>query len=436
MNSQLKNVLRYVFPSVGSMLVAYLYIVVDGIFVGQGVGSNALAAVNLGSPSITFIAAVMGMLTTGGAAVAAIRLGRGDNDGANNAFMTGLTMVTVLSAIVVVVFGFCSESIARASGANKTLLAMTTDYIRYYNIFSPLCALAAFFSVFVRNDGNPRLSFWGMIAGGVANTFLDWLFVFPLQMGVRGAAIASGLGQGIALLILCTHFIQKRGVLRIRRFSLSGALVSKVIKRGLPDFVTRMGTPVNNFCCNLVVLRLAGEQGLSAFAIVGYISTLATGFFVGVSGGIQPLIGRGFGENGREGTAYFYRAGMILNVSLSALLYLTLFFFGDKITLLFNSDQALVSQAYDYIRLYGLSLVIGSINIILLTYFMSTKKTRTAIVLAALRGLVLNTALIFTMPVLLGMNGLWLALFFVECAVAVIGLSMKHKEETGRIVVY
>lgn len=427
MNNQLKSVMRYVLPSIGSMLVAYLYVVIDGIFVGQGIGADALAAVNVGSPSVSFMTALVGMMATGSAAVAAVRLGRGDYNGANDAFMTGLSLVTLVSVLAIAVFGFFAEPIARLSGSNDTLLSMAGDYIRYYNMFAPLSALAAFFSVFVRNDGNPRLSFWGMIAGGVANTFLDWLFVFPLHMGVRGAAIASGLGQGIALLILSAHFIKKAGVLRIRRFHLSGMLVGKVLKRGLPDFILRIGVAINNLCCNLVMLRLAGELGLSALAIVGYISILATGIFTGVSGGIQPLIGHGFGKHGRAGAAYFYRAGMVLNVALSVLFYLVLLLFGDKITMVFNNDMELVAMAYGFLRIYAFSLVIGSVNIILLTYFISTKKSALASILALLRGLVLNTALIFTVPMLLGINGLWFALCIVESVVAVIGLFMKHK---------
>ena len=171
MNNQLKSVMRYVLPSIGSMLVAYLYVVIDGIFVGQGIGADALAAVNVGSPSVSFMTALVGMMATGSAAVAAVRLGRGDYNGANDAFMTGLSLVTLVSVLAIAVFGFFAEPIARLSGSNDTLLSMAGDYIRYYNMFAPLSALAAFFSVFVRNDGNPRLSFWGMIAGGVANTF-------------------------------------------------------------------------------------------------------------------------------------------------------------------------------------------------------------------------------------------------------------------------
>ena len=181
---------------------------------------------------------------------------------------------------------------------------MAGDYIRYYNMFAPLSALAAFFSVFVRNDGNPRLSFWGMIAGGVANTFLDWLFVFPLHMGVRGAAIASGLGQGIALLILSAHFIKKAGVSAYSSFHLSGMLVGKVLKRGCQIFILRIGVAINNLCCNLVCCGWQASwdsRHSQSSAIFPYWPQVSSPVYRVNTASYRTC----FGKHGRAGAAYF-----------------------------------------------------------------------------------------------------------------------------------
>lgn len=130
-------------------------------------------------------------------------------------------------------------------------------------------------SVFVRNDGSPALSFVGMCAGAAANILLDWLFIFPLQTGVVGAAIASGLGQVLTMLILLTHFLRRKGDLRIQRLRPNGALIRKVCRRGVPEAATQLTTPVTALCYNLMLARLIGDIGVSAFSVLSFIYSQA-----------------------------------------------------------------------------------------------------------------------------------------------------------------
>lgn len=135
-------------------------------------------------------------------------------------------------------------------------------------------------SVFVRNDGSPALSFVGMCAGAAANILLDWLFIFPLQTGVVGAAIASGLGQVLTMLILLTHFLRQKGNLRIQRLRPNGALIRKVCRRGVPEAAIQLATPVTALCYNLMLARLIGDIGVSAFSVPSFIYSLANAIAV------------------------------------------------------------------------------------------------------------------------------------------------------------
>lgn len=235
MNDKLKNLWRYIFPAMGGLFVTYLYNVVDGIFVGQGVGAAALGAVNIGVPLITFSVAVAAMFPMGGATVVAIRMGRGDKEGANHAFMTSVAL-TLLVSLLLTMAGmvFCDQIIDMSGGRTlgKAMRDMAADYLFYYCAFSIPMLMSTCLSAFVRNDGSPTLSFAGMCVGAGANIFLDWLFIFPLDMGVIGAAIASGLGQVFSVAVLLSHFVRRQGSLRFRRFHLSGALAMKICKRG------------------------------------------------------------------------------------------------------------------------------------------------------------------------------------------------------------
>ena len=234
MNPKAKQLCSYIFPAVGSLFVTYLYNVMDGIFVGQGIGSAALGAVNIGVPFITFAVAIVSMFPMGGATIIAIRMGRDDKAGANQAFMSALTL-TILTAVALTIMGTVfSQQIVDLSGARDLgdeMRRMSADYLFYYSAFSLPMLISNCLSVFVRNDGSPTLSFAGMCAGAVSNIFLDWLFIFPLQLGVIGAAVASGLGQVVSLLVLLSHFIRKHGNLRIRRFTIQPVLIRKICKQ-------------------------------------------------------------------------------------------------------------------------------------------------------------------------------------------------------------
>ena len=184
MNTKLKSLLGYIFPALGGLFVTYLYNVVDGIFVGQGVGPAALGAVNIGVPFITFVVAIAAMFPMGGATVVAIRIGREDKDGANCAFMTALSLTLLLSVILTIIGMLFSQQIVDLSGASRLsteMRKMSTDYLFYYSAFSVPMLMSTCLSVFVRNDGSPTLSFLGMCVGAAANIFMDWLFIFPLN---------------------------------------------------------------------------------------------------------------------------------------------------------------------------------------------------------------------------------------------------------------
>ena len=241
MNARGKSLAANILPALGGLFVTYLYNVVDGIFVGQGVGAAALGAVNVAVPFITFVVALIAMFPMGGATVVAIRIGRGDKTGANHAFMTAFSMTMLVSAVLMavgMVFSYQIVDLCGAKNLSAEMRTMSAQYLFYCSAFSIPLLMGTCLSVFVRNDGSPTLSFVGMCAGAAANIFLDWLFIFPLQMGIVGAAIASGLGQVLTVLVLMTHFLRKKGNLRIKFFRVSGTLAAKVCKRGVPEAVT------------------------------------------------------------------------------------------------------------------------------------------------------------------------------------------------------
>lgn len=263
-----------------------------------------------------------------------------------------------------------------------------------------------------------------MVSGALANIFLDWLFVFPLRMGIRGAAIASGLGQLISCAILSIHFVRGQGILRFCAFRPERALFFKVFRRGLPEFVIQMSQPITIFYYNQVILARLGEMGLAAFSACTYLLLIAFGVFLGVSQGIQPLIDSSFGEELWEDVRYFLRSALKINLTAAVVLYGFFFAIGPMALALFIQDAELIPTACAALRGYGLSMIPASANIVYITYFLSTKNTGRAMGIACSRGVILNSACIFLIPAVFGMGSIWYPMIAAEsltlCAAAAV----------------
>ena len=405
---------QYILPSAGGLCVTYLYNIVDGIFVGQGVGHQALAAVNITVPFITTLVAISSLFAMGGSTVIAIRLGRGDKKGANNAFMCSFIMTLLLSVILLLVGTLFPRQIAQLCGSSEAILPLAVEYLFYYTAFSIPFLLSNCLSVFVRNDGAPGLAFWGMCAGAAANIFLDWLFIYPLQMGIKGAAIASGLGQLLSFLLLISHFVRKNGDLRIGRFENSAALIGKICKRGVPECVSQLNTPVTALCYNWVLMNTLGDMGVSTFSILSFIYSLANAILSGVAQGLQPLWGQAFGQKDRRELRGYLAAGMKINEVCAVVIYALLVVFRVPAVRLFNSDPTLVAMASGALPVFAFSFLFMAVNLIYTAYFYSTKQTIKSDVIAVSRGIVIKALAIFAVPAVCGSAFVWLAVVFAE----------------------
>lgn len=417
MKSKARTLCSYIFPAMGGLFVTYLYNVVDGIFVGQGVGSAALGAVNIGVPFITFVVAAAAMFPMGGATVVAIRMGRGDQDGANRAFMAAFILTAALSAILMAVGMIFPQQIVDISGArglSGEMRKMAADYLFYYAAFSVPMLMSTCLSVFVRNDGSPALSFAGMCVGAVANIFLDWLFIFPLDMGVVGAAVASGLGQVFSVAVLLSHFVRKKGCLRIKLFAIDFALIRKICKRGIPEAISQLTTPVTALCYNLMLARLIGDIGVSTFSVLSFIYSLANAVLSGVAQGLQPIWGNCYGKRATREMNCFFRCGITINLILSVLIYGALFLFHEPVIRIFNQDSSLVQTAAAALPMFSLSFIPMAVNLIYTAFMFSTKRTAQANAIAISRGVAVKAICIFCVPILFGSDAIWMAPLLAE----------------------
>ncbi|MDO4280948.1 MAG: MATE family efflux transporter [Peptococcaceae bacterium] len=429
---QSKQFYHFVIPSILSSLVTGLYFVVDGIFVGRGVGTQALASINIAVPFISLLTSVSMMIAIGGGTLAAICFGRGENARANGIFRQSMVLMLFFAGLMTMISVIFPSQLARMLGASEALLSMTADYLKFYVLFGVFFCGAMVLAAFVRNDGNPRLASTGMIVGALSNVVLDWLFIFPMQMGVVGAAVASGLGQVLSCAVLATHFLGHRGDLRIGRVALRGRDLLAIMRTGTPEFVNQMSQPVTILCYNYLVIAMLGEIGVAAFSVISYLLVIIVAVFIGLAEGMQPLLSRSFGAGDARSERIILRKGLRLGVALAVAAYALMWGFGRQIIGIFNSDPTMIAIAYDCIKIYGLCFIFAAANIVYTINFLATQRTAQALVIASLRSFVCNVLFILVMPQLFGEGALWTGMIACEAVVLMVAIALTRRQEALR----
>ena len=430
----MKKLLKLVLPSVLSQVCMFLFTIVDGIFVGNGVGATALGAVNIVLPYILILLALYMLVAVGGATVTAIRFGRGDKEGANLAFLHAFAAIFAVSVVLTVV-GVCfTRQLGYLLGANEAYIDYVTDYTFWYSVFIIPAGLSILLQFFGRNDGASMLVMVSTAVCSALNIFLDWLFVFPMQMALKGAAIATGISQTVGFLMLLSHFVLKKGDLRIRRFRPDAKLFRKILMRGAPESIAQFASPVSILCLNYVMLRMIGEIAVNAFSVIGYIASFSVAVFYGVSEGAQPLIGNAYGEKNESDLKFYFRVSLLIAFVGSLLLYLLFLIVSPNIFRLFGLDAETLAFAVQKLPKYAINFVFMSLNTILSAYLYSTKRTGAAVTLNLLRSFVFTISVILILPALFGAELIWYTAAVYEALSLLAALLLVRATEKNGVV--
>lgn len=428
-NSRGKLLLKYVLPTTLGSVCFFLFTIVDGIFIGQGVGVEGTGAVNLTMPFVIIVNALFQLTTIGGVTIIAIRKGRGDVAGANQAFMHSLTFALVVSAILCILGTCVTGPLCKLMGATETYYDMSAEYLFWYSIFIIPSGLSTALQGFCRNDGSPVLVSIGNIVGAALNIVLDYLFIFPLQKGLAGAAIATGISQTAVFLILTTHFIFKRGQLRLSRFKPNCRLYGKVALRGLPECISQCATAVTTLWLNQVLTARLGDIAVNAFGVISYVASFSMGIFFGVSEGLQPLFGNSYGAKDEKGLKFYFHAGLIINFIGALVVNGLLLFIGRPICGLFGATGETLDYTVRVMPLYAWGFLLTAFNTIISAYLFSTKRTTHAVVINVLRSFIVNTFVILVLPLIFGNGVIWHTFGVYEAIVLIVAIILVRVSE-------
>lgn len=402
-------ILQFAVPSIISMVLTSLITVADGFFVGNYVGKEGIAAVNLGLPVIYLFLGIGLMVSVGGVAIAGMEFGAGNREKCNQVFRQTVATTTVLSVLTGLLVCLFFDPMLDLLGAD----GLVRDYFRiYYIVLLPelvVMVVNSSLGMFIRGEGNPQFYMKVNVVCVVMNIVLDYLFAGVLHTGIVGIAAASLISALVSFAGIMYFFYQKALVYRLGKFSFSASVLKSTLLNGSSEFIGEISTGIAMFAYNFVIMRRIGVDGVSAFTIVGYVAYIFSMVVIGFGQGASPLISFSYGAKEKllAGRIRRRTSGMVFAMGILVFVLMTALsgWYGG----MFVKSAAVQEMVRSGISIFMVSFFFSGINAITSFYFTSTGRALESAVISLARGLVILLICIFVLPAYLGMTGVWLA---------------------------
>ena len=394
---------KYLIASLGSALVITIYSFVDTIAVGQSEGPAGTAAMAVISPVFGILVFLGILFGIGGSVLMNNAKGEGNEEKGNAYFTTALLLMGGFTVLTWVLFAVFSKPILFFFGANEGSLPMVMRYAKWLIRFWPVCPFSVFLGAFVRNDNAPGLAMAGVISGGCFNVFGDWFFVFPLGMGMEGAAIATVLGTTLQCLIICSHLFRKHCGLKLAKPFHMGKAIRKIFVIGIGASLLDLGTVVLS-----TILRYGSEVELAIYGVMTTIAALVQAMYCGVGQAIQPLVSSNFGARQYERVKQFLKMSVGTVLIMGILFTLIAECLPVPIVKLFmDATPEVLAATPNSMRLYSLLYLFLGFTVLSTYYLQSVMRDRASMAIGILRSLVVSGLLLYLLPIFWGINGVY-----------------------------
>lgn len=411
-----KKLLRFVLPSIVMMIFTSIYGVVDGLFVSNYVGKTAFAAVNLVMPLLMMLSALGFMMGTGGSAIVAKTLGEGDKERADRYFSM-MVYVTLAGGMALTVLGLVFlRPIVTALGAEGEMIGQCLVYGRISLASLTFFMVQNVFQSFFVAAEKPHMGLGVMVAAGVTNMVLDYLFIVVLGWGIAGAAAATAAGETVGGIVPLIYFSRKNtSLLRLTKTGIKGKILLKACTNGSSELMTNLSMSLVNMLYNVQLMKLAGEDGVAAYGVIMYVNFIFLATFIGYSIGSAPIVGYHFGARNHNELKNLFQKSMRLIGGWGVLLMLLAFVLSGPLAQFFvGYDTELLAMTSHGLRLYALAFLVSGFNIYGSAFFTALNNGLVSAVISFLRTLVFQMAAVLVLPMLLGLNGIWLAVLVAE----------------------
>jgi putative efflux protein, MATE family len=428
-NNTVRMILQFSIPSIIAMVLSSFITIVDGFFIGNYIGKEGIAAVNLGLPILYVYLGIGIMFGVGGISIAGRELGAQNKKKCNDVFNQTYITVTLVTVIMSVVAELFLQSGIRAIGLDESVASC---FVKYYSIMIlayPIMILNNAFGMFIRGEGKPHLFMIINIITVLCNIILDYLFIRWFGWGIQGIATASLISVILGLICMIGFFLRKSDVYQFHTFQFSKTVLRDTLFNGSAEFIGQMSMGISMFAYNWVIMRIVGVSGVAAFTIVGYVAYIFNMIIVGFGQGASPLVSFSYGAKEivlstsirKKTNQFVFLSGVIVIIILFAV--------SGWYSNIFVKNESVAAFVHSGIKIFVLSFLFSGINTITTFYFSSIGKAKESAIISASRGLVILLLCIVTLPALLGMTGVWLVAPVTEVFTIVISFILIWKYE-------
>ena len=431
---------RLLIPTVLGMVFSVAFVITDGIFVGHGIGSDALAAVNITSPLFLISTGVGLMFGVGASVVASIHLSHGKLRTARINITQAVVVSTLLLALYSLVISLFMPEVARLLGSSERLLPLAVEYMRWFVPFLPFSALLSSGMFFIRLDGSPNYAMFCNVVPAVINIVLDYVFIFVCGWGMLGAALATSLGYVVGAVMIVVYLSRRRCRVRFCRVKtsrkslrLTRRNVGYMCRLGLSSFLCEAAIATMMFSGNYVFIRYLGEDGVAAFSIACYFFPIIFMVNNAIGPSAQPILSYNFGAGNPDRVRRAFHLALATAVGFGACVFLATALASRWIAAMFISPEYPAYRiAVEGLPLFAAGFVFFAVNIVSIIYYQSVERPRPAMALTLLRGFVFQVGCFFGLPLVAGIPGIWLAVPLSEVltfcvVVAIYARRPKHR---------
>lgn len=420
-----KTFFSYVIPSVLAFALSGVYTIVDGFFIGQSLGDIGLAAITIGYPVSALIGAVGTGIGLSGAIRYTISGAKGEKKEQQESF-SGTSLLMLLTGVILsALLFFLAEKIMRLLGAQGETLNLSCEYARVIALGAVFQLLATGFVPFIRNMGGASFAMVAMIIGFASNIVLDYTFVWVMNKGMVGAALATIIGQAATMAASIFFFVFKKCRLRLPALKSFFSLWKEVLKVALSPFGLTFSPTVTMLFMNRFLLFYGNELSVAVYGCIGYITSIIYLLLQGVGDGCQPLISSYYGEKNNEAVKYTRRLAYLTAAIITVISMVGVFLARAKVGVLFGASDEANAGVIRYLPYFLATLIFLAFVRITTSYFYATEKTVLSYVLVYAEP-VFTLLLLLILPAASGLNGVWLAVPLAQVVTFVIAAASKR----------
>lgn len=417
---------KFVMASVVGVVLNTIYAIIDGMFVGQGVGEIGLAAVNIVWPAITLIIGTGLMLGIGASSLIAISLGQKDTEQSERYLGTTIVASIVIGALIMIVGLLFKDPILRMLGADDIVMPYAQDYFTIFYCITIPYIFATSLNPIVRTDGSPNLAMIMVGIGAIANIILDYLLVMVFGFGIKGAALATSASIVLSTIMSLHYFIKGKSNVKIKKeyLKLDMNMLKEIVKIGFVSFIVQLSYGGMIFVQNNVMYVYGSNIDVAIYTVASYINCFFVNVCTGIAQGLQPLIGYHFGAGKITRMKQFLYLSILVSVVAGILVFIGIYAYGRQLVSIFGISSEHLEYGYNSILMYCLGSPIIGIIFTMSGYYQAVGKNIQANVLSISRGFIFQFILTIALPPIIGVAGVFLSLPIAEVLTIIVLLVM------------